>query len=270
MARKKAVSPEVPEVPEPLNAAVPETVETVEATTETVEAIETAPTDTTAPVATVETAMAPEVSETPDLVATEEINPSLVAMMIQASASVAANQGTGSAGLRPPKAALPELGRFGLAFNDLPRWMQYAFADYGTEEVAGPKANARIVEYHQHTSLKAGSDEVPWCAAFVCAMLEKAGFKSTRKANAKSYLTFGEELPGPKVGAIAVLNRGTDPASGHVGFVVGFNSNSVYLLGGNQSNMVRVSSFQRWRVLQYRWPVEKLPALAIDQPKGGK
>lgn len=175
-----------------------------------------------------------------------------------------------SAGLRPPKAALPELGRFGLSFDGLPLWMQYAFADYGTEEVAGPKANAKILEYHQHTSLKAGSDEVPWCAAFVCAMLEKAGFKSTHKANAKSYLTFGEELPGPKVGAIAVLNRGTDPASGHVGFVVGFNSNSVYLLGGNQSNMVRVSSFQRWRVLQYRWPVEKLPALAIDQPKGGK
>ncbi len=148
--------------------------------------------------------------------------------------------------------------------------MQYAFADYGTEEVAGPKANAKILEYHQHTTLGARSDEVPWCAAFVCAMLEKAGFKSTHKANAKSYLTFGEELSGPKVGAIAVLNRGTDPASGHVGFVVGFNSSSVYLLGGNQSNMVRVSSFQRWRVLQYRWPVEKLPALAIDQPKGGK
>lgn len=267
MARKKAV---LPEVPEPLNAAVPETVETVE---ETIEAVEAAPTNITAPVATVETATeseAPETPEVPDLVTPEENKRSLIAAMMEASASVAANQGTGSAGLRPPKAALPELGRFGLAFNDLPRWMQYAFADYGTEEVAGPKANARIVEYHQHTSLKAGSDEVPWCAAFVCAMLEKAGFKSTHKANAKSYLTFGEELPGPKVGAIAVLNRGTDPASGHVGFVVGFNSNSVYLLGGNQSNMVRVSSFQRWRVLQYRWPVEKLPALAIDQPKGGK
>jgi len=174
-----------------------------------------------------------------------------------------------SAGLRPPKAALPELGRFGLSFDGLPLWMQYAFADYGTEEVAGPKANAKILEYHQHTTLGARSDEVPWCAAFVCAMLEKAGFKSTHRANAKSYLTFGKELPGPQVGAVAVLNRGTDPASGHVGFIVGFNDSTVYLLGGNQSNMVRVSSFQRWRVLQYRWPVEKLPALAVDR-KGGK
>lgn len=174
-----------------------------------------------------------------------------------------------SAGLRPPKAALPELGRFGLSFDGLPLWMQYAFADYGTEEVAGPKANAKILEYHQHTTLGARSDEVPWCAAFVCAMLEKAGFKSTHRANAKSYLTFGKELPGPQVGAVAVLNRGTDPASGHVGFIVGFNDSTVYLLGGNQSNMVRVSSFQRWRVLQYRWPVDKLPALAVDR-KGGK
>lgn len=240
MAKKKSALPTVSaENPETETAEAPDALELTEDI-----AVETEAPEPIQAVETVEVSPAPEPPK-------------------PATASV-------SAGLRPPKAALPELGRFGLSFDGLPLWMQYAFADYGTEEVAGPKANAKILEYHQHTTLGARSDEVPWCAAFVCAMLEKAGFKSTHKANAKSYLTFGDELPGPKVGAIAVLNRGTDPASGHVGFVVGFNSSSVYLLGGNQSNMVRVSSFQRWRVLQYRWPVEKLPALAIDQPKGGK
>lgn len=244
MAKKKSVSPTVnAESPETETVETMEALEALEALEVTEEPVVEAETEATNPMESV------EVPPTP-----EPPSPETVSV---------------STGLRPPKAALPELGRFGLSFDALPKWMQYAVADYGTEEVAGPKANAKIRAYHQHTTLKATSDEVPWCAAFVCAMLEKAGFKSTHKANAKSYLTFGDELPGPKVGAIAVLNRGTDPASGHVAFVVGFNSNNVYLLGGNQSNMVRVSSFQRWRVLQYRWPVEKLPALVVDR-KGGE
>jgi uncharacterized protein (TIGR02594 family) len=241
MAKKKLALPTVSA--ESLETEAVETVETVETLELTEKPMVETETEATEPVEVVGALPAPEIPE-----------PVTVSV---------------SAGLRPPKAALPELGRFGLSFDALPLWMQYAVADYGTEEVAGPKANAKILEYHQHTTLKATSDEVPWCAAFVCAMLEKAGFKSTHRANAKSFLTFGKELPGPQVGAVAVLNRGTDPASGHVGFVVGFNDSTVYLLGGNQSNMVRVSSFQRWRVLQYRWPVDKLPALAVNQ-KGGK
>jgi uncharacterized protein (TIGR02594 family) len=98
------------------------------------------------------------------------------------------------------------------------------------------------------------AEETAWCAAFVGACLERAGIASTRSLMARSYEQWGIANAAPTAGAIAVLRRGSDPALGHVGFLIGASDAHVYLLGGNQSDAVTVAPFNRDLVIAYRAP----------------
>ncbi|MGD9670009.1 MAG: TIGR02594 family protein [Hyphomicrobiaceae bacterium] len=138
-----------------------------------------------------------------------------------------------------------------------PDWLDWAWRELGVVEVPGRGNNSRIVEMFQtvgHSSVR--DDEVAWCAAFVGACLERSGRASTRSLGARSYLSWGGSIEATRLGAIAVLSRGSDPALGHVGFVVGETDAQVFLLGGNQSNGVNVTAFEKSRVLSYRWASE--------------
>ncbi len=139
--------------------------------------------------------------------------------------------------------------------SKLYKWLDIAMKEQGQKEVKGKNFNPRIVEYHSVTTLKATSDEVPWCSSFVSWCLEKAGVKSTRSAAAKSYETWGDPLEKPIEGCIVVLTRGNGDER-HVGFFVGENSTMITLLGGNQADKVGVDWFLKTRVLAYRWPSE--------------
>ena len=144
-------------------------------------------------------------------------------------------------------------------------WMAIAEAELGVREIAGPRAQERILGYwricgHEHQS----SDEVPWCAIFVGACLVQAGYRTTKSAMARSYLNYGQKLDRPAVGAIAVLARGTPP-SGHVAFVAGFTATHLLLLGGNQGDAVQSKWFSRKDVIGYRMPT-KLERLELPPP----
>lgn len=133
-------------------------------------------------------------------------------------------------------------------------WLAIAEAELGVREIAGPRAQERILGYwkicgHTHQS----SDEVPWCAIFVGAMLTLAGYNHTKSAMARSYLNYGRKLDAPEVGAIAILARGKPP-SGHVAFVAGASATHVLLLGGNQGDAVKSVWFPRKDVIGYRMP----------------
>jgi uncharacterized protein (TIGR02594 family) len=133
--------------------------------------------------------------------------------------------------------------------------MAVAWAELGQSEVSGARANPRIVEYFKQVGHRAVTDdETAWCAAFVGACLERAGFASTRSLMARSYLDWGEPTSEPPAGGIAVLSRGANTSLGHVGFLVGMTDTAIYLLGGNQSNAVSVARFDRSRLLCMRMP----------------
>lgn len=144
-----------------------------------------------------------------------------------------------------------------------PKWMEIVKAEIGQHESPGAKQNPRIVEYHSVTTLKATSDEVPWCASFVCWVMEQAGIRSTKSAAAKSWATWGEPCE-PKPGCVIVIQQkrgGADKATGsasgyHVGFLVEDAPGHVVILGGNQADSVRRSTFSkdRYAVVATRWP----------------
>lgn len=134
-----------------------------------------------------------------------------------------------------------------------PIWLSEARKYIGTREIKGVNNHSLIVGWWK--AIKRGgikTDEVPWCAAFVGAMLEAVGIVSSRYESAKSYMDWGQPLSHPVVGCVAVFTR---EGGGHVGFVVGKDAKSnLLILGGNQGDEVCIRAFSVARVSGYRWP----------------
>lgn len=137
--------------------------------------------------------------------------------------------------------------------NSEPKWLQLARELIGLREVKGGKHSPEIVQFWK--DIKRGGikdDETPWCAAFVGAMLERAGIRSSRFESAKSYLQWGETLDEPCLGCVVVFSR---DGGGHVGFCVGKDqAGNLLVLGGNQGDAVNIKAFPLSRVTGYRWP----------------
>lgn len=139
--------------------------------------------------------------------------------------------------------------------SDPTPWMAIAWSDLGVAAMPGPGISARVHKYYADAGHpEVAGDDVAWCAAFVGACLERAGFRSTRSLLARSYLSYGSASSDVRAGSLAVFSRGEDPALGHVGFVVGETSDAIILLGGNQANAVSVIPMPKARLLGLRWP----------------
>lgn len=148
---------------------------------------------------------------------------------------------------------------------DKPKWLEVAEKEIGVKEIVGGE-NARIIEYHSSTTLHAKEDEIPWCSSFVNWCIEHAGLKGTKNALAKSWLSWGIDITHPVLGCICVIRRkqkGNDKVTGsttgyHVGFWITAQDNRVHLLGGNQSDQVKISSFElgSYEICGYKMPKE--------------
>lgn len=134
-----------------------------------------------------------------------------------------------------------------------PLWIREAFKHDGLPEIKGGTHASEIVQFWK--DIKRGGikdDETPWCAAFVGAMLERVGIRSSRFESAKSYLQWGQNLSTPVVGCIVVFSRS---GGGHVGFVLGKDAQgNILVWGGNQADAVNLRAFPVSRVTGYRWP----------------
>ena len=92
-----------------------------------------------------------------------------------------------------------------------------------------------------------------WCGAFMNLVLERSGHKRGPSDLAKSFASYGQRVPGPQVGALAVMSRG--PRGGHVGVVSGIDpSGNVIVVSGNHNNTVAESVYPRRRILAYVMP----------------
>lgn len=124
--------------------------------------------------------------------------------------------------------------------------LQEAYKLEGTWEWAGDDHNPVVVKMYAesgHPEIK--RDEVPWCAAFVGAVLARVGKQNTGSLLAKSYLNWGEKVSYKNAmpGDIVVLHRGNASWQGHVGFLVKKDRDYVHILGGNQNNQVNVTKY---------------------------
>ena len=120
-----------------------------------------------------------------------------------------------------------------------------AKAEVGTVEWRDGN-NPKVVAYFKDSG-NAGvkDDETAWCAAFVGAMLKRAGGKGTGKLTARSYLEWGSPVDraNARPGDIVVFKRGNSSWQGHVAFFVKDRGDVINVLGGNQSNEVNVKGY---------------------------
>lgn len=134
------------------------------------------------------------------------------------------------------------------------RPLDIALGEYGTLEDVSAGSNPRVLGYYAKVGQSwVKDDSIAWCAAFVGYCLEMALKPSTRLLNARSYLKWGVPTSTPKLGDIVVFWR-VSPLSylGHVAFYIRTEGQYVWVLGGNQSDQVKIEKYPLSQVLSYR------------------
>jgi len=132
---------------------------------------------------------------------------------------------------------------------------RWARSKLGLKEIVGASHNAEIVSWMKLTTLPESmwNDETAWCSVFVNAAFELNGFQGTRSAMARSWLNWGTAISDPYEGCLVVFERPAGgPTAGHVAFFVKNENGKVWVVGGNQSNMVSEVWYDMAGVLGYR------------------
>ena len=134
---------------------------------------------------------------------------------------------------------------FGTFYGDYTPAFRAAVNEVGIKEYSGENQNPRIIEYHKACELKAKTDEIAWCSAFVNWCMLQVGEIRTESAAAISWTKWGKETNEPRIGDIVVFRRTDSSWRGHVGFYVAQDEKRVLVLGGNQRNEVSFQWYQK-------------------------
>src|SRR6266516_2407070 len=143
-----------------------------------------------------------------------------------------------------------------------PPWLTIAEKHLGFHETGN---NQGIEEFI--TSAHTGSLGDPWCAIFVNACLEEAGFRGSRSAAARSFEKNSNftRLPAPTRGCIVTRWRvSPSDGRGHVYFFLEKNENGYRAIAGNEDDAVREYDEDPSKVTGFWWP--KTGALPADAP----
>lgn len=153
-------------------------------------------------------------------------------------------------------------------FASAPAWFKWALHEIGTAEIGSTNDGPAIARYR--ALAKCGSPGDPWCAIFANAALESVSVPGTKSPSSQSFRTDPDfvQISSPVLGAIAVFWRGSQSSGlGHVGFYRGELGGSVWVLGGNESNMVQIEALPKssgtFGLVGYWWPK------SVALPKGG-
>jgi uncharacterized protein (TIGR02594 family) len=146
-------------------------------------------------------------------------------------------------------------------------WLVEAEKDLGIRELVAGELNPNVRAYFKHTRFPPSmiTKKTAWCAAAICAWLERSGTRSPRTARAADFARFGVavELDRAEPGDIVVFGKADPDAggSGHVALFVERRGDVLDVLGGNQGNRVCIAERPVARVVAVRRP---LPAEGIS------
>lgn len=131
--------------------------------------------------------------------------------------------------------------------------LQILLAEYGTKEIVGEKHNKTIVQYAKEAGHNwVNDDETAWCSILMDWGAMKAGVERTKSAAARSWLKVGEVITKPEIGDVVIFKRGSSNWQGHVGIFINYDGDYINVLGGNQSNQVKISQYNAKKVLGFR------------------
>lgn len=145
-----------------------------------------------------------------------------------------------------------------------PKWIVNGVADIGRKETNDKEYLEENISRYCHSSIDV--TDVPWCAFWLGYIIEEVGTPSTKSGMARSYLKWGIAVSEAdwKEGDIVVFWRGrrNDGVTGHVAFLLTWDDDYVYCLGGNQGDKVCIQKFERTKILGVRrykadWKIEE-------------
>lgn len=136
--------------------------------------------------------------------------------------------------------------------------LEIALSQYGIKEVVGSGDNPMILRYFDEIGYEGSKlkDETSWCSAYVNWVMKTAGKQYTKKLNARSWMEIGEPVDEgcQNIGDVVVFWRESEDSwKGHVGFYINDDADKIYVLGGNQNNMVCIQAYPKDRLLGYRY-----------------
>ncbi len=115
----------------------------------------------------------------------------------------------------------------------------------------GATSNALVGEARKYIGTNPTGRSRLWCGAFMDMVLRRTGHRGGGNL-AKAYARYGTRVPGPRVGAIAVMNR---RGGGHVGVVSGIDPNgNPIVVSGNHNRTVAESVYPASRITAYVIP----------------
>jgi len=124
---------------------------------------------------------------------------------------------------------------------------------YGLKEIPGEQNNPFILGWFQDIGYSwVQSESTAWCSCFINWLAWRLGLERSGKLDARSWLKVGKEVLNPELGHLVILWRESISSwKGHVGLFNGQDEDFIYILGGNQSNMVKTSAYPQERLLTY-------------------
>ena len=128
-----------------------------------------------------------------------------------------------------------------------------ARAHLGVKEWPGAKSNPAVEVFFARAGHPGLTDDVPWCAAFVGAVLAECGIQPSGNLMARSYVTWGRAVAtrDAQPGDIVVFKRGRPP-QGHVAFFLSWAGSKIHVIGGNQGDQVSEAALPVEEVLAIR------------------
>lgn len=155
----------------------------------------------------------------------------------------------------------------------MPPWMAELYRRMDLHEV---RDNKTLISFLKIGKYLGNPKNLPWCGDAIESAIAKTLPDEVLPSNpffAQNWNKFGINVRKPIVGSIGPIRW--NASSGHVGVVVGYDKDRkrVYLLGGNQSNEINITSFPESKFMGYRWPstypVKNYPALRADNVSTG-
>lgn len=126
---------------------------------------------------------------------------------------------------------------------------------YGLSEVAGPDSNPDILEFFHELDYDWVNDDsaTSWCSAMLSFYAKKCGYEYHKALDARGWLKMPIVVLKPSLGDVVVLWRNDIHSwEGHIGLFIRWTDTKVFLLGGNQNNMISISAYPRERIIGIR------------------
>lgn len=151
-----------------------------------------------------------------------------------------------------------------ISLSDIPDYLKGFIDLLGQSETVDGRDNEKLSFVFDHMSEFLGQlkdkdgdgatfDDCPWCAGLVSTALNDAGKLDKVITNAQGFRKVGRKVSTPTQGDIVVFkDRGGNRLKGHVGFWLGENEDSVFVLDGNNGDAIGINKFPKSRVIETR------------------